>query len=118
MGERLGIAERANAQAIANSTDSLHSGSVAVAPGSEKDDAGARSRSRSPRPTPKKAEGDSNGPGKELPEWIHVGNRIRYVSSSGKYCAVDIDDVSAESVKIVFVDKPDVWKGIPISMIL
>merc|ERR1712217_95874 len=115
MFERLGIAERANAQAPAPNinADSQHSGSVAVAPGSDKDEPTARSRSRSPRPTPKKAEGE-----KELPEWVHVGNRVRYVSSSGKYCAVDIDEVTTDSVKIVFAEKPDVWKGIPVSMIL
>lgn len=92
--------------------------SVRPEPGSPEESVHSRSRSRSPRPVA--VEASALKQCKQLPAWIAVGQRARYLSrSSGKYCVVDIDSVSMDKreVKIIFAEDRKVWKGIPFSMI-
>lgn len=100
-----------------------NSGSAAPEPGSAPGSAGSRSRSRSPRvvvmgTSPQNVEISPQKRGQQLPQWIAVGKRVLYLSKSGRYCAVDIETISADEVKIVFVADRQVWKGVPVSMIL
>lgn len=55
-----------------------------------------------------------------LPEWITVGNRIGYLSSSGKVCEGFVEEVSLErsDVKFVFAEDERVWKRIAFSTIV
>lgn len=93
-----------------------NSGSAAPEPGSDRgSDECSRSRSRSPRLASAGAGGQKQN--HQLPEWVAVGKRIRYLSRSGRYCEVDIDSIDDKEVRIVFVDDRTVWKGIPFSMI-
>jgi len=97
--------------------EELRPASVKPEAGSPAGSVRSRSRSRSQGP----AEASTLKPCQQLPAWIAVGQRARYLSrSSGKYCVVDIDSISMDrrEVKIVFVEDRKVWKGIPFSMIL
>mmetsp|Transcript_33538 Transcript_33538/g.90773 ORF Transcript_33538/g.90773 Transcript_33538/m.90773 type:complete len:210 (-) Transcript_33538:61-690(-) len=57
----------------------------------------------------------------EMPAWIRAGAHLCYRSrSSGKTLEVIVEKVSQmkQEVKITFVEDPDVWKGIPFTMVL
>jgi hypothetical protein len=55
-----------------------------------------------------------------LPEWITVGQRVGYLSSSGRVCEGFIESVSLENreVKFVFAEDERVWKRIQFSTIV
>lgn len=60
-------------------------------------------------------------PRAKLPNWIHVGQRLGYLSkSTGKLCEVLVDKVveAKKEVVIVFAEDRQTWKGIPFSVIL
>lgn len=57
----------------------------------------------------------------DLPAWIRSGAHLCYRSrSSGKNMEVIVEKVSQmkQEVKITFAEDPDVWKGIPFTMVL
>jgi len=56
---------------------------------------------------------------RQLPDWIAVGQRVGYLSSSGRVCEGIIDDVSVAKleVRFVFAANQEIWKRVPFDLI-